>query len=203
MGTIGLASECDAEYIKAVPSSGIPTLKGQELIALAKRYGATFDLAGDDQHEVGHYWTHHGGCGHGFQDRADAAAEFLRYVQEEIAAALASPSESTLSLGEPDPEHDIKDAALEFRFGIPTLAQIAVCRWWLTTKDVAICFKNADQRPVVWRQSPDNWWHYGDCPQPLKPRGSTWREIDAAVVATAPEPHRLGLGDTCQPPVRP
>lgn len=89
---------------------------------------------------------------------------------------------SELCLGEPDPMNDAHDEALEHRFCVPTPEMIGLCKWWdLVLGAQAICFKNANQRPVVWRMAGDRDWQYADCPQPLKPHATTWKALDAAL----------------------
>ena len=97
-----------------------------------------------------------------------------------------------VSLGEPDPLNDPRDEQLEHRMIVPTPAMIAICKWWHPARGAcAICFKNPDQRPVVWRMAGDREWQYTDCPQPLKPHGMTWKTMDARLAsATAPAPER-------------
>ena len=87
---------------------------------------------------------------------------------------------------------------LEFREGIPTPAMIAICSWWeVQGRGDVICFKNKDQRPVVWRSlRGDASWQYEDCPQPLKPSKRTWKQIDL-LLATAPH----DVADHVVPPV--
>lgn len=87
-----------------------------------------------------------------------------------------------LDVGEPDPANDEKDAKLEFRNVVPTPEMIAYVQWWDTpTGETSICFKHLTQNPVVWRRAGDNGdnrWQYEDCPQPLKPHGMTWQQLD-------------------------
>ncbi len=81
-----------------------------------------------------------------------------------------------LHVSEPDPANDAK-----FRNVVPTPEMIAACQWWDVSTNAAICFKNENQRPVVWRYWGDHAqyvWKYEDCPQPLKPRGMTWQQLD-------------------------
>jgi len=89
-----------------------------------------------------------------------------------------------LDRGEPDPDNDERDAKLEYRNVVPTPAMLELCKWWSVSPSVAICFKNEDQRPVVWRYWGDygqNVWKYEDCPQPLKPQSMTWQQMDEAL----------------------
>ena len=100
-------------------------------------------------------------------------------VVNEVADHVLPP---VLDVGEPDPASDAKDAKLEFRNGIPTKEMIQVCQWWdVVHFEKAICFKHSDQRPIVWRSAGDyseDPWKYEGCPQPLKPHGMTWQELD-------------------------
>jgi len=88
-----------------------------------------------------------------------------------------------LDRGEPDPANDERDAKLEYRNVVPTPEMIAYVQWWdVPEGNTSICFKHLTQKPVVWRRAGDNGderWQYEDCPQPLKPHGWTWQELDA------------------------
>ena len=88
---------------------------------------------------------------------------------------------------EPEPPNHEYDEGLEFRNGVPTPEMISACQWWdLVGSETAICFKNKDQRPVVWRYSVHSEpieWQYTDCPQPLKPHGMTWQQLDAVLAS--------------------
>lgn len=100
-------------------------------------------------------------------------------VKVDVADHVVPP---VLDVGEPDPDNDAKDAKLEFRNVVPTPEMIAYVQWWDTpTGDTSISFKHLTQKPVVWRRAGDNGdnrWQYEDCPQPLKPHGMTWQELD-------------------------
>ena len=89
---------------------------------------------------------------------------------------------------------------LEFRAGIPTPAMLAVCSWWeVQGRGDVICFKNKDQRPVVWRSlRGDASWQYDDCPQPLKPSKRTWKQLDALLA----EPPSAAISTHDMPPLR-
>lgn len=129
-----------------------------------------------------------------------------RVAADDVADHVVPP---ILHVGEPDPANDLKDAKLEFRNVVPTQEMIAVCQWWdVVGGEKTLCFKHMDQRPVVWRSAGDHsWdlWKYEDCPQPLKPHGMTWQELDkmladrkAAESADAPVPAaELPLCTTC------
>lgn len=105
--------------------------------------------------------------------------EDTKPVVKEVADHVLPP---VLDVGEPDPANDAKDAKLEFRNVVPTPEMIAYVQWWdAPTGDTSICFKHLTQKPVVWRRAGDNGdnrWQYEDCPQPLKPHGMTWQELD-------------------------
>ena len=87
-----------------------------------------------------------------------------------------------LHVGEPDPANHAKDAKLEFRKVVPTPEMIAACTWWdLVGAEKAICLKHNTLRTVAWRAAGDydqDRWKYTDCPQPLKPHGMTWQQLD-------------------------
>jgi hypothetical protein len=87
-----------------------------------------------------------------------------------------------LDRGEPDPANDERDAKLEFRNVVPTPEMIAYVQWWdVPEGNTSICFKHWTQKPVVWRRAGDNGderWQYENCPQPLKPHGMTWQQVD-------------------------
>jgi regulator of replication initiation timing len=87
-----------------------------------------------------------------------------------------------LDRGEPDPANDERDAKLEFRNVVPTPEMIAYVQWWdVPEGNTSICFKHWTQKPVVWRRAGDNGderWQYENCPQPLKPHGMTWHQVD-------------------------
>ena len=92
-----------------------------------------------------------------------------------------------LDRGEPDPANDERDAKLEFRNIVPTPEMIAYVQWWdVPEGNTSICFKHLTQKPVVWRRAGDNGderWQYEDCPQPLKPHGMTWQQLDAVLAS--------------------
>lgn len=114
-----------------------------------------------------------------------------------IGWAMGRARRLRVSLGEPDPQNDPRDEQLEHRMIVPTPAMIALCKWWHPAQgDCAICFKNPDQRPVVWRMAGEREWQSTDCPQPLKPHGMTWKTMDArlaSATAIAPERDYSGL----------
>ena len=88
----------------------------------------------------------------------------------------------------------------EFRNGVPTPEMLKVCSWWeVHGRADVICFKNNDQRPVVWRSlRGDASWQYEDCPQPLKPSKRTWKALDALLSEATAD-----VADHVVPPVLP
>lgn len=64
-----------------------------------------------------------------------------------------------------------------------TVDQIERVRWWETITGLVICFKVIRDRVVAWRCAGEQGgWEFTDCPQPLKPRGTTWTALDLEAV---------------------
>lgn len=107
-----------------------------------------------------------------------------RVAADDVADHVVPP---ILHVGEPDPANDAKDAKLEFRNVVPTPEMIAACTWWdLVGAEKAICLKHNTLRTVAWRAAGDydqDRWKYTDCPQPLKPHGMTWQQLDAVLAS--------------------
>jgi len=131
----------------------------------------------------------------------------------EVRAALASATEQRDSLKRTLDEWSNADTTpheriilqpvpddREFRNGVPTPEMLKVCSWWeVHGRADVICFKNNDQRPVVWRSlRGDASWQYEDCPQPLKPSKRTWKALDALLSEATAD-----VADHVVPPVLP
>ncbi len=90
---------------------------------------------------------------------------------------------------EPDPVNDPKDAALEFRNVVPTPEMLRHVGYWdLVSGAAAIAFKPGGLRLVFWRLSGSQEWRTDPCPQPLRPHGMTWQQLDNALANQQPVP---------------
>ena len=84
-----------------------------------------------------------------------------------------------LNRGEPDPANDPKDAGLEFRNVVPTPEMIKHVDYWdLVSGAAAIAFTTINPGLVFWRIAGSREWRTDPCPQPLKPHGMTWQQLD-------------------------
>jgi hypothetical protein len=103
-----------------------------------------------------------------------------------------------LHVGEPDPANDAKDAKLEFRNVVPTPEMIAHVGYWdLVSGAAAIAFRSGGLRIVFWRIAGSQEWRTDPCPQPLKPHGMTWQQLDRALANTKSVPPVLPLCMKC------
>jgi len=103
-----------------------------------------------------------------------------------------------LHVGEPDPVNDPKDAALEFRNVVPTPEMLKHVGYWdLVSGAAAIAFKPGGLRLVFWRIAGSQEWRTDPCPQPLKPHGMTWQQLDRALANTKSVPPVLPLCNVC------
>ena len=115
-------------------------------------------------------------------ERADTKPH-ERVTADDVADHVVPP---ILHVGEPDPANDAKDAALEFRNVVPTPEMLKHVGYWdLVSGAAAIAFKPGGLRLVFWRISGSQEWRTDPCPQPLKPHGMTWQQLDK-VLAGAP-----------------
>ena len=107
-------------------------------------------------------------------------------ADDDVADHVAPP---VLHVGEPDPVNDPKDAALEFRNVVPTPEMLRHVGYWdLVSGAAAIAFKPGGLRLVFWRISGSQEWRTDPCPQPLKPHGMTWQQLDNALANQQPVP---------------
>ncbi len=109
-----------------------------------------------------------------------------RVTADDVADHVVPP---VLDVGEPDPANNAKDAALEFRNVVPTPEMIKHVGYWdLVSGAAAIAFKPGGLSLVFWRISGSQEWRTDPCPQPLKPHGMTWQQLDNALANQQPVP---------------
>jgi hypothetical protein len=119
----------------------------------------------------------------------------VRVAADDVADHVVPP---VLHVGEPDPVNDPKDAALEFRNVVPTPEMLKHVGYWdLVSGAAAIAFRSGGLRIVFWRIAGSQEWRTDPCPQPLKPHGMTWQQLDRALANTKSVPPVLPLCNVC------
>ena len=133
---------------------------------------------------------------HAYETGPSVAILTKPLLPDDVADHVVPP---VLHVGEPDPVNDPKDAALEFRNVVPTPEMLRHVGYWdLVSGAAAIAFKPGGLRLVFWRISGSQEWRTDPCPQPLKPHGMTWQQLDKLQVKA---PHNVA--DHVVPPVLP
>jgi cytochrome c553 len=113
---------------------------------------------------------------HDYETRPSVAILTKPLLLEDVADHVVLP---VLSVGEPDPANDPKDAGLEFRNVVPTPEMIKHVDYWdLVSGAAAIAFTTINPGLVFWRIAGSREWRTDPCPQPLKPHGMTWQQLD-------------------------
>ena len=127
-------------------------------------------------------------------ERADTKPH-ERVTADDVADHVVPP---VLHVGEPDPVNDPKDAALEFRNVVPTPEMLKHVGYWdLVSGAAAIAFKPGGLRLVFWRISGSQEWRTDPCPQPLKPHGMTWQQMDEVLADRKAAEPVLPMCTTC------